>query len=113
MAGEISKCRERLKHFCIGSGLDLGHGGGPIVPNTIIVDLPAPYTHIGHGSLHLKGDGINLYWFRDNIFDYVYSSYLLEGFEDTYKVLKEWLRVIRPGGYLILYCHDEPTYREH
>lgn len=113
MPGETSKCRERLKHFCIGCGLDLGYGGDPILPTAITVDLPTPYAQVGNSPLHLKGDARNLYWFRDNVLDYVYSSHLLEDFENTYDVLKEWLRVIKPGGYLILYCPDEPTYKEH
>jgi len=113
MFGEPSKCRERLKHFCIGNGLDLSYGGDPILPSAITVDLPRPYTHVGNGPLHLAGDARDLYWFRNNVLDYVYSSHLLEDFENTYDVLKEWLRVIKPGGYLILYCPDELTYREH
>jgi predicted SAM-dependent methyltransferase len=27
--------------------------------------------------------------------------------------LREWIRVIKPGGKLIIYCPDEQIYREH
>jgi ubiquinone/menaquinone biosynthesis C-methylase UbiE len=52
-------------------------------------------------------------WFRDNVLDYVYSSHLLEDFIDTKTVLTEWLRVLKPGGRLIVFCPDEQIYREH
>lgn len=110
---ETSKCRERLKRYCAGSGLDIGYGGDPIVPSAIAVDLPEPYVKVGNSPLNLGGDARDLYWFKDEVFDYVYSSHLLEDFEDTRIVLKEWLRVIKPGGYLILFCPDEQIYRAH
>ena len=37
----------------------------------------------------------DLYWFRDGVLDYVYSSHLLEDYVDTEAVLREWLRVLR------------------
>ena len=38
---------------------------------------------------------------------------LLEDFADTRAVLAEWLRVLKPGGRLILYLPDEQVYRRH
>jgi ubiquinone/menaquinone biosynthesis C-methylase UbiE len=57
------------------------------------------------------GDARNLYWFRDNVLDYVFSSHLLEDFEDIETVLREWLRVLKVGGHLILFCPDEKIFR--
>jgi predicted SAM-dependent methyltransferase len=113
LKSETSKCRERLKKFCLGNGLDIGFGGDPIVPSAITLDLEKPYTKVGDSAQNLVGDGRNLYWFRDSVIDYVYSSHLLEDFEATGEVLKEWLRVIKPRGFLILYCPDERRYREY
>ena len=113
MSSETSRCRERLRHFCSGYGIDVGYGGDTIIPSAITVDLPTPYTKVGDTPLNLGGDAKDLYWFKDNVLDYVYSSHLLEDFEDTQSVLKEWLRVIKPGGYLVLFCPDEQKYREH
>jgi predicted SAM-dependent methyltransferase len=110
---ETARCRERLKQFCIGYGIDAGYGGDPIIPTAITVDLPQPYTKVGDAVLNLGGDARNLYWFKDNVLDYVYSSHLLEDFEDTASVLKEWLRVLKPGGHLVLFCPDEQIYRAH
>lgn len=42
--------------------------------------------------------------------DAVFSSHLLEHIADYQKALKEWWRVIKVGGYLILYLPDEDEY---
>jgi len=109
---ETSKCRERLEKYCVGNGLDIGYGGDPITPSSITLDLPSPLSKRGDWPQNLRGDGRDLYWFRDSVLDYVYSSHVLEEFENTGEVLKEWLRVIKPGGFLVLYCPDEQVYRE-
>jgi SAM-dependent methyltransferase len=112
---ETSKCRTRLAPFCVGYGLDLGFGGDPITPAAVRMDLPRPYAdYLGDANpVQLGGDVVNLRWFRDGVLDYVYSSHVLEDFVDVEAVLKEWLRVLRPGGRLIIYCPDEQVYRRH
>lgn len=109
---ETSLCRERLKQYCIGTGLDLGFGGDPITPQTITLDLPLPTTILGNSPQHLIGDARSLYWFKDGVLDYIYSSHLLEDFteQELPLVLKEWFRVLKPGGLLILYCPNQKLY---
>ena len=63
--------------------------------------------------MQLAGGAEKLVWFRDSVLDYVYSSHLLEDFDDTKGVLAEWLRVLKPGGRLVVFCPDEQVYREH
>src|SRR6516225_5766892 len=103
---ETSKCRGRLALFCTGYGVDLGFGGDPITETAIRVDLPQPYTHVGAYGIQLGGTATSLFWFNDGVLDYVYSSHLLEDFEDTQGLLKEWLRVLKIGGRLVLFCPD-------
>lgn len=110
---ETSKCRARLAPFCVGYGLDLGFGGDPITTHAIRVDLPQPYTKVGGYPVQLGGSAERLAWFRDDVLDFVYSSHLLEDFADTEGVLREWLRVLRPGGRLIIFCPDEQRFRAH
>jgi predicted SAM-dependent methyltransferase len=109
---ETSKCRVRLAPYCLGNGVDLGVGSDPITESAIRVDMPQPYSP-GLLPVQLAGDARNLTWFADGVLDYVYSSHLLEDFEDTKSVLIEWLRVLRPGGRLIIFCPDEQIYRAH
>jgi predicted SAM-dependent methyltransferase len=108
-----SWCRGRLAPFCQGYGLDLGFGGDPITAHAIRMDMPTPYTHVGEFPVQLGGDASNLYWFRDGVLDFVYSSHLLEDFPDTKAVLREWIRVLKPRGRLILFCPDEQRYRDY
>ena len=110
---ETSKCRGRLATYCTGCGVDLGFGGDPINEAAIRVDLPQPYAHTGSLPVQLPGDASRLPWFRDGVLDYVYSSHLLEDFDDTKAVLSEWLRVLKPGGRLVLFCPDERVFREY
>lgn len=110
---ETALCRKRLVNFCVGNGVDLGYGGDPIVPTAITIDIAKPYSHVGKHPQNLIGDARNLYWFKDCVLDYVYSSHLLEDFANTEEVLREWLRVIKYDGYMILYCPVEQKYREH
>ena len=112
---ETSRCRERLKKYCTGYGLDIGYGGDPIIPTAITVDMPTPYAVMGVAPLNLGGDARSLYWFKDDVLDYVFSSHLLEDFPENeiQPILAEWLRVIRPNGCIILYCPDEQKFRKH
>lgn len=110
---ETSKCRERLAPFCTGYGIDIGPGGDPITETAVRVDLPQPYTKVGKYKVQLGGDCRALYWFKDNSLDYVYSSHVLEDFAEIEPILREWLRVLKPGGNLILFCPDQKAYEAH
>lgn len=110
---ETSKCRSSLARFCKGNGLDIGYGGDPIVPSAICIDLDTPYANYHSHPQHLHGDASSLYWFIDECLDYAYSSHVLEDFIDTEDVLREWSRVLKPGGNLVLFLPDEQAYRAY
>ena len=110
---ETSKCRARLAPYCTGYGLDLGFGGDPIVPHAIGVDMPQPYSDVGKLPVQLGGDATRLVWFADGTLDFIFTSHLLEDFVDVGAALREWLRVLKPGGRLIIFCPDEQVYRRH
>ena len=110
---ETSKCRARLAPFCRGEGVDLGFGGDPITRDAIRVDLPNQYGAVGDWAAQLRGSADHLHWFRDGTLDYIFSSHVLEDFQDTEAVLREWWRVLKPGGKLIIFCPDEQVYRTH
>lgn len=113
---ETATCRERLAKYCTGNGLDLGFGGDPITPSAICVDRCESHlgrSHAGEQPTHIVGDIGDLYWFADNSLDYVFSSHALEDAVDTTAWLKEWLRVLMPGGKLVLFLPDQQTYVDH
>ena len=107
---ETSQWRHLVVQYCQGNGLDLGAAGDPIVPSAISIDLPLPYAQCGTAPIHWRGDARDLYWLADNCLDYLYSSHLLEDFLDWTPVLKEWRRVVKPGGYVVLLIPDKDLY---
>lgn len=110
---ETSKARVRLAPFCGGDGIDLGFGGDAITARAIRMDQAQGYALTGPDETQLRGDATRLEWFQDGVLDFVYASHLLEDFEDTEAVLREWVRVLKPGGHLILLCPDEARFRAH
>jgi SAM-dependent methyltransferase len=49
--------------------------------------------------------------FDDNSLDYVLTSHVLEHFYDTIGAFKEWIRVVKPGGYIFtIFPHKERTF---
>lgn len=101
--GETDHCRHRLLKYCQGQGLDLGCGNVKIKPDAIGIDLHSPVAD-------MPRDARKLDYYESEQFDYVYSSHLLEEIQDTVPTLKEWLRVIKPGGNIILYQIVESRY---
>jgi hypothetical protein len=71
--------------------LDIGGGRGPaVVPNATIIDLGFP----GYDGLRLPFPACSQ--------DAVHSSHCLEHVADPVLALKEWFRVVKIGGYLII-----------
>lgn len=103
---EVKKCRHRLISLCRGAGLDLGCGDEKIVESAVGIDIGGKAADI---NLDLSAND-SLAMFSDNYFDYVFSSHCLEDFEYTEAILKQWWRIIKPGGHLMLYCPDPDYY---
>ncbi len=105
VAGETSKAKERrlkenfFNRYCNGSGLDIGFGGDPIIPNVQGWDFE-------------HGDAQYLNGLPDNKFDFVYSSHTLEHMNDPELALKNWWRVIKPGGHLLIYIPHRDLYEK-
>lgn len=83
--------------YMSGIGIDIGYKGmelssenTPILPNATGIDLDTP----GY-------DGINLPY-PDKSLDFVFASHVLEHIEHPLFSLKEWFRVLKIGGYMIL-----------
>ncbi|PLX78354.1 MAG: SAM-dependent methyltransferase [Desulfuromonas sp.] len=80
-------------------GLDIGFGGDLVSPNARGWDIE-------------HGDAMSLDGLRDESFDFVYSSHTLEHMPDLAMALKNWWRVVKPGGYLILYVPHRDLYEK-
>jgi ADP-heptose:LPS heptosyltransferase/predicted SAM-dependent methyltransferase len=107
---ESAKIRWRAIPYLRGSGLDIGCGPWKISPHAVGIDGQAfPGVPAGRGP-NLQMNCTSLPVFADDAFDFVYSSHLLEHIVDTEAVLREWLRVLSPGGYLVLYLPHKEFY---
>lgn len=103
---EVRKCRHRIASYLHGSGLDVGCGTEKICAEAIGIDFQGSAADM---KLDLSAiDSLRI--FSDDYFDYVFSSHCLEDMQLTEATLKEWWRVLKYGGHLILYCPDPDYY---
>lgn len=108
--------RESAKIACIavpylqGRCLDLGCGLDKVWPGLIGIDDCRDYQGQRPPSVDIVANCDKLDMFADKTCDGVFSSHLLEHFHDTESVLKEWWRVLKPGGYLTLYLPHKKFY---
>ena len=103
--GETAKSHNRrvrenfFEKYCTGEGLDIGYGSDIIVPGCSGWDFR-------------NGDAQYLSGVEDEIFDFVYSSHCLEHMYDVQTSLKNWWRVVKKGGYLILAIPHRDLYEK-
>lgn len=102
---EVRKCRHRIVSFLRGQGLDIGCGDEKINKSATGIGDSGKAVNV---FLDLSAND-SLKIFSDATFDYAFSCHQLQRFFAWKAVLREWWRVIRPGGHLILYVPD-PDY---
>lgn len=112
---ETSKVRPHVIQYCVGHGCDIGFGGDKISKvNCDGIDYARPYTKTGLDKVDIACDlftqSIPV---NDNTYDYVYSSHLIEDFEDTEKILSEFIRVLKRDATLILVFPNQEKYAKH
>jgi ubiquinone/menaquinone biosynthesis C-methylase UbiE len=103
---ETSKIRDRVLKYCEGRGIDIGCGQDKIKPDATGIDnrgMP--------GGVDMVLDASKPLPFNDGELDYVYSSHALEDMLDTGGILKEWVRILKSGGYIILYVPHPDFYK--
>lgn len=108
---ESGKVLWELVPYTRGRGLDLGCGPSKAFPHFIGVDNHKDTELFGIGMKpDVSCDITKLDLFGSASMDFVYSSHALEHIEDHKAALKEWWRVIRPGGHLCLYLPHKSFY---
>lgn len=112
---ETSKVRHLVEKFCQGYGCDIGFGGDKIMKNQCIgIDFSIPYAYTGKDKVDVACKiGQEKIPLPNNTFDYVYSSHLIEDFEDTKSILIDFVDVLKNGGNLILVFPDQIKYEKH
>lgn len=103
---EVRKCRERIVEYLHGTVLDFGCGNEKVCFNAVGIDFDSD-----KAELKLDLSNIKSYrFFGNDIADVVFSSHFLEDIIDYKSVIKEWWRILKPEGHLILYLPHKDFY---
>lgn len=112
---ETERYRHLTQKYCEGVGVDIASHGDPVVNWAINFELPVfeylTYNGGNHpvGPVQLRGYAQQLPFDTDSM-DFVYCSHLLEDFADWMPLLTEWVRVLKPGGRLIVLIPEKQAW---
>ena len=106
---ESKKIKYEIVQYTRGKVLDLGCGPWKTYPHFIGVDTHEEWVGDPWDS-DITADCTKLHLFASNSMEAVFSSHLLEHVKHPLKVLKEWWRVVKLEGYLILYLPHKDFY---
>lgn len=107
---ESSKIAHLAVPYLQGKCLDIGCGMKKVWPSLIGIDSLKDYGTHRPADIDVVGEGESLSYFSDAAMDGVFSSHFLEHVVDFKACLKEWWRVIKPDGYLVLYLPHKKFY---
>lgn len=108
---ESAKIVWELPRYTRGRGLDLGCGPHKVFPHAIGVDNYKATQQFGvEMRPDVACDCERLEVFGSASMDWVFSSHLLEHIKDYKAALKDWFRVVKQGGHLILYVPHKELY---
>lgn len=86
---------DSVAEWCSGQGLDPGAGRRTYSPTVVRCDIrPEVQPHHVCDATQLL--------FADGSFDFVVTSHLIEHLKNPRAAIREWLRVVRPGGFVCL-----------
>lgn len=92
--------------YFVGHGIDIGGEPDPLAQYVGVFPLMQQVDtwDVENGDAQVM-DGV-----PDGRFDFVHSSHCLEHMVDVKTALRNWTRIVRPGGYLIVTVPDEDLY---
>lgn len=109
---ETAKYRHLTTKYCYGCGVDIASHGDPVVPWAFSLELPPSEYRAYNGGADPLGPvqihgHAQVLPFPNDCLDFVYSSHLLEDFSDWEPLLREWVRVLKPKGFLLVLVPDK------
>lgn len=97
-----------VRRFFVGDGLDVGGRPDPLA---LYAELFCRVTSIRTWDTE-DGDAQRMETVQDTSFDFVHSSHCLEHLANPLEGLRNWLRILRPHGHLIVTVPDEDMYEQ-
>lgn len=96
------------RHYFVGDGVDIG---GKPDPLALYAEL---FPRMGTVRTWDRedGDAQEMPGVADGTFDFVHSSHCLEHLVDPRAGLAAWLRVVKPGGFVVCTVPDEDLYEQ-
>lgn len=111
---ETAKTRWRAVPWTGGKGLDLGCGPEKLFDTEYVLGIDSGVGAALGGPVNpnIQADCKELTMFASGSFDYVFSSFLLQEFthKEATEALRNWLRVVKTRGTVVLYLPDENQY---
>ena len=109
---ESAKVRYEVLPYLAKGGLDIGCGPAKVWPHLIGIDSGKDTDLFGiamRPDIVVK-DATRLGIFADSSADSIFSAHLLEHIADWQAALREWWRLVKVGGYLVLYLPHADLY---
>ncbi len=103
-----AKAKEYINQYFVGNGIDIGSG----------IDCIDQFKKKFKNMKSVKpwdlidGDATYLDKEMEDLYDFVHSSHCLEHLTDPFTALKNWIRVCKPGGYIIVTIPDEEMFEK-
>ncbi|HWA39684.1 MAG TPA: class I SAM-dependent methyltransferase [Burkholderiales bacterium] len=107
MLRRVHDIRFATRYF-VGDGIDVGAGEDPL---HFYAEL-FPAMRSCRAWEWNDGDGATLPGVADESFDFVHASHSLEHLDDPRVALRNWARVLRPGGHIVILVPDEDLYEQ-
>ncbi len=97
-----------LRRYFQGHGVDIG---GKPDPLALYQDFFPLINSVKIWDIE-DGDAQFMGGVPDESYDFVHSSHCLEHLQDPFEGLKNWSRILKPGGYMVVTVPDEDLYEQ-
>lgn len=97
------------RRYFVGDGIDIGGASDPLA---LYAGLFPLIRSVRTWDLD-DGDAVHMAGVADCSYDFVHSSHCLEHLTDPAAALRQWLRILRPGGTMIVMVPDEDLYEQN
>jgi len=94
--------------WLVGTGIDIGAGNDSIGNYRPMFPMMAA---VRAWDL-VNGDAMSMDGVADDSYDFVHSSHCLEHMRSPSRALSNWIRICKPGGYLVIMVPDEDLYEQ-